>query len=57
MSNWIEAITSRLVCPHCGAANAPGRTYIERVGGRCVCIVCSHAGKVEDFLPDPKEAA
>ena len=45
-----------LVCPHCGAANRPGATYValDRKDWTVGCLVCSRSGPVRDFqLKEP----
>jgi transcription elongation factor Elf1 len=59
MTNWADAIhrlvddvrqaqrqlrEDELRCPHCGAANRPGATYVTKeTATRAVCMVCGKA--------------
>jgi uncharacterized OB-fold protein len=54
-SNAHAAIEAELVCPSCGAANAPFRTYCawDAQTGDVFCLICSHAGTLATFQPTP----
>jgi uncharacterized Zn-finger protein len=47
VNNWRDATddavsSEEVVCPGCGAMNAPGRTYVEvSPHGVCWCSVCT----------------
>ncbi len=48
MSAWQDALDAELRCPHCGATNRPGVTYIVREpDGQAVCTVCGKAFPLE----------
>jgi len=54
-SNIHGAIESDLVCWKCGAANAPGRTYVaaDFRTGTAYCVTCSASGLIAWFQPKP----
>lgn len=42
LSNWLSAEQASYPrCPQCGAHNRPRAQYIEWIGGRFYCTVCS----------------
>jgi RNase P subunit RPR2 len=56
-ANYTDRLAKRMVCPKCGATNAPGkRVQIHiQANGDTTCEHCQYTGAGKNFLPKKEE--